>query len=659
MSGKRYGLGIDTGGTYTDAVIVDMDDTNVISKGKSRTTHHDLSIGLMEATGKVFESCEITPMEISLVGISTTLATNSILEGHGGEVGLIIIGWDPTEEMHFGEKNLVHICGGYYPDGKAKASLSEVEVCRAVKEVSQGVDAIAVSGLFSVANASQERTVKKIAREMTGLPVVAGHELSSELGIAERTETAVLNGKLIPKVNEFFDDLEEAFHRLGTKAPIMIYKGDGSVMSLNVARERPVETILSGPAASAMGAKALAKLEDCIVIDIGGTSTDIAILESGFPMIKHEGAKVGSWRTRVKAVDMMTVALGGDSHVRFERQVLKIGPERVVPLCILPGNSALRDRILRSGVSQFYMVEESNHSSLSPNEKRIFDVLIGNGPMTLNEIRDRTEGLWVIEPYLSSMCHKGVVTSSALTPTDVLHYQGKLEIGDKEMAEIGVKAMAEHMAMEPDQLATMVMEEVRRMVSSSLTQKLLQDEFGDWQQDCEQCARIIDKATKPLRDGIFRLEPRCTVPIVGVGAPACYFMDDLADRMGADVLFPEHHDVGNAVGAVCSKITDSLSATVTPTINFTYLAEVPFIGPMEYAHFDSAMESCKSSITRHLKKRIEASGGRNPQFFYKVKIHRAVEGGWGAWNKEASRGMNFAEITVRVVADPPMPEYQN
>ncbi len=655
---KRFGLGIDTGGTYTDAVIVDLDTVKVLAKRKAKTTHHDLSKGLLEAVESVFSSVAIKPSEISLVGISTTLATNSILEGHGGEVGLILIGWDPVEDIHFQEKNMEHVRGGYDPKGVAKASLDMDQVRKAIEKVSKGVDAIAISGLFSIANASQERTVKKLARDMTGLPVISGHELSAELGIALRTETAVLNGKLIPRVNAFFDDLEESFAKIGVTAPIMIYKGDGSVMALEVARDRPVETILSGPAASAMGGKVLSGSDECIIVDIGGTSTDIAVLEEGFPMIMHEGAKVGSWRTRVKAVDMLTVALGGDSRIYFDRMVLKIGPDRVVPLCMLPPTPGLKERMLHSGLTQFYMAEKGEPPSLNDKERRIYDVLAGNGPMTASEIRDRTEGLWIIDQYLSSLRQKGVIVSSSLTPTDILHCQGLLDIGDRDMAEAGLQAMADSITMEKEQLAFMAMEEVRRIISASIVRKLLHDELGTWHTDCDQSKELINKAINPRRSGIFRLEPRCTVPIIGVGAPASFLMDDLSERLGAEVVFPQDYEVGNAVGAVCSKIMESLSATVSPTINYAYLANVPFIGPMEYAHFDSAVEACKSSLIRHLKAKAEASGGNNIKVHSKVKINRAVEGGWGTWEGAGSRGMNFAEITVRVVADPPMPDFR-
>ena len=208
---RRYGLGVDTGGTFTDAVILDLADYSLIAKAKSPTTHEDLSIGLYESVRKVFEKCDIKPSDITMAGISTTLATNSVLEGHGGDVGLIFIGWDSNGPVSFGEKNQAVIRGGYDSKGKLVAELDPEEAEEAILRVSKGVDALAISGLFAVINPSQERMVKDMAIRLTGLPTVAGTELSSSLGVDERARTAVLNGRLVPIVKRFFDGLERVF----------------------------------------------------------------------------------------------------------------------------------------------------------------------------------------------------------------------------------------------------------------------------------------------------------------------------------------------------------------------------------------------------------------------------------------------------------------
>ena len=271
--------------------------------------------------------------------------------------------------------------------------------------------------------------MKELARKMTGLPVITGHELSAALGIDLRAETAVLNGRLIPIVSKFFDDVEGTFRAKGINAPIMVYKGDGSVMGLDEARLHPIETILSGPAASAMGGMILSGYEDCVMVDIGGTSTDIAVMEGGFPQIQYEGASIGRWRTRVKAVDMYTVALGGDSKISvYEGQKFMLGPDRVVPLCVFSEKHPdLPEKVRHSEISEYYeTVDDADTSYLTPKEKRIFDAIQGKGALNKMDIVDIVEGLWVIDDELASMVRKEVLVMSALTPTDVMVYKKML-----------------------------------------------------------------------------------------------------------------------------------------------------------------------------------------------------------------------------------------
>lgn len=650
-----YGLGIDTGGTYTDAVIMNISTNKIISKCKSLTTHQDLSIGIFEVLESVFQDCTVTPAEISLTGISTTLATNSILEEKGGEVGLIIIGWNPMETMHFGEKHQVTIKGGYGPQGKAIASLDMEEVHRAIEIVRKDVDSIAISGLFSVSNATQEKTVKKMVTETCGLPVVSGHELSAVLGIDLRTETAVLNGKLIPVVKKFLDDVEKSFRAKGIKSSIMVYKGDGSVMSIEQARLHPVETILSGPAASAMGGKIISGQEDCVVVDIGGTSTDIAVLEEGFPMIQFEGANVGRWRTRVKAVDMWTIALGGDSHIRLDKQKLQIGPDRAMPICKLTETyPEIIPRMARSNSFEYCILNKEPDIPLNENERSIVQVLRDNGPLSVNEIRNAATGLWMIEQPLRILRSEGIIQWASVTPTDILVFMGEMKMGSSEGAKAAIHALAENMGMEDEQVGQMVLEKIRDMISSSISKKLLNDELNPWS-EIDSCDSIIKKMTSYPNKGILHIKSNLTVPLIGVGAPSKMLMADMNQRLGCEVLFPEHYEVANAVGAVCSKISESLSATVQPTLDFRFVANVPFVGPTEYSHFESALEGAKSSLVRHLVQKVERSGADNIKIYSKVNMNRAQEGKFGHWEDVAVRNLNYAEVNVRVVGDPPLP----
>ncbi|MDR0778275.1 MAG: hydantoinase/oxoprolinase family protein [Methanomassiliicoccaceae archaeon] len=653
VSVAKYGLGVDTGGTFTDAVIMDLDDNTVIAKRKSPTTHRDLSIGLHASVDAVFNACEIRPEDISLVGISTTLATNSILEGKGGNVGLILIGWDPMGPVHFGEKHQVFVKGGFDSRGRALEQLDENEIRKAIKKVSKGADAIAISGLFSTMNTAQEKRVKEMAAEITNLPTVAGHELSATLGIDVRTETTVLNAKLIPAVSKFFDDVKRTFESKGITAPIMAYKGDGSVMDLDQAKMYPVETILSGPAASSVGGTALSGIANCAIIDIGGTSTDIAVMDEGFPMIQEEGASVGKWRTRVKAVDMYTVALGGDSRITLKDSNFSIGPDRVTPLADLASRypEVIR-KIMYDDLIDYYIADDdADTAQMTEKEKRVYSGMKGKGPMTSLAIRDATNGLWMISDELASLVKKSALEASTLTPTDIMVYLKKFEYGDPKGSEAGVHAIAERLGMTERQAAMIMFEEIKMKISNAFMTKMLDDEMKEWNDDAS--SGLIKKMTSLKRGKALDILPKFRFPIVGVGAPAEALMSDIGERFGTKVIFPEHYDVCNAVGAVTSKISESLTASVAPTLDFRFSASIPFMGVLYYDRFETAVQAASRSLTTYLTEKVKRSGAVNIKAVTRQKAHFSTEGARGNWDEEVlARTINFAEVTVRVTGDP-------
>ena len=655
VSQARYGLGVDTGGTFTDAVIVDLDDYSVIAKKKSPTTHDDLSIGLYNSVDAVLTASGIDPSQITSVGISTTLATNSILEGKGGKVGLILIGWDPMNPVQFGEDKQIFIRGGYDVNGKAKNSLSLEETTAAINEISKDVDAIAISGLFANVNATQERKVKKLAIELTGLPTVAGHELSAELGIGLRAETAVLNGKLISIVAKFFDDVQRTFESKGINAPIMVYKCDGSVMTLEQAKQYPVQTILSGPAASSMGGCILSNKKNFVMVDIGGTSTDIAVMEGGFPQIQYKGAEVGGWRTRVKAVDMHTIALGGDSRISTRDSKFFFGPNRVVPLCrFTVDHPEIIDDILHSGLCDYYIVkDECATKDLTEREMRILNGMRGKGALNRMEAMEAADGLWNIDDDLADMVNKGALTMSSLTPTDLMVYLGHFEMGNLKGAEAGITAMAEKFGMSVKQAAGFIMEEAKSRVAEAVMTKLISDRMDDWQ--CDRTAKLLRRMSTANKNvDTFEMRPTLKVPIVGIGAPAKYLMEDIDKRLGCKSIFPEDCDVGNALGAISSKVVESLSAMVTPTHDFRFKLEVPYLGPSYYSNIDSAISAGRSSLESFLKDEVKKKGGVNIYTSTKIKTVMANEGGYGNWEDEATaRNVTYVEILSRAIGDPP------
>ncbi len=316
-------LGIDTGGTYTDAVLYDEGSGRIVTAAKALTTRHHLAVGIHAAAEAVLTSSGVEPASIALVSLSTTLATNALVEGQGGRVGLVLVGFDEAAASRAGIVDAlrgdpcVRIGGGHDAAGRACGTLDLAALDRAISGLEDSVAAFAVAGMFAVRNPEHEIAVRDRLRERTGQPVTCGHELSSRLDGPRRAMTCVLNARLVPIIQRLLDAADRSFSALGVSAPMMVVRGDGALVGAAVARLKPVETILSGPAASLVGASHLTGARDALVSDIGGTTTDYALLVDGRPRIDPDGATVGGFRTMVEAVAMRTVGLGGDSEVRW------------------------------------------------------------------------------------------------------------------------------------------------------------------------------------------------------------------------------------------------------------------------------------------------------------------------------------------------------
>jgi len=305
-------LGIDTGGTYTDGVIVDGDSPNkeVLHKAKTLTTKEDLSVGIRNCINRL----DFTDYrKISLVSLSTTLATNAIVEGKGCEVGLLLIGQLPSGKLPVEHYQVLQ--GRYDIRGKLLSGLREDECRQSIEQLKGKVEAVAISGYASVRNPAHELMLKGMVREILDLPVVCAHELTSLLGFYDRTVTAVLNARLIPIITELIRAVRVVLGEKGIQAPVMIVKGDGSLMEASIAQERSIETLLSGPAASVIGSRFLTGTENAIILDMGGTTTDIANVDNGKVKIRKDGARVGGWLTRVQSAEIYTYGVGGDSYL--------------------------------------------------------------------------------------------------------------------------------------------------------------------------------------------------------------------------------------------------------------------------------------------------------------------------------------------------------
>ncbi|HNX47430.1 MAG TPA: hydantoinase/oxoprolinase family protein [Methanomassiliicoccales archaeon] len=648
MASRRLGLGLDTGGTYTDAAIVDMDTLEVLAKGKSQTTYHDLSIGILGAIDEALNSDAYERGDIQFVGLSTTLATNSILTGKGGKVGHIGIGWTPMSDFRSGADMDAYIKGGHGVYAQQLAPLDTKALEEAIDAMRTEVDSFVVSGHFSVYNPAHEVDASRMIKQRTGLPVVLGHHLTSQLGVPERSVTAVLNARLLPIISEFLDGVERSLKERGVDATILVFKGDGTLMNIEKARERPVETILSGPAASLMGGKLLCKKDNFIVVDIGGTSTDIAYLDDGFPRISKEGATVGHWRTRVRAIDIWTVGLGGDSHVvSDQRGNFKVGPERVVPLSVAASSyPEIIGRMNDTSETNYYLHVERGTTKLSAKEKAIYEFVRAHPISTLEEIRLGNSEIFTYRDVVKHLKDRGFLQMTGLTATDFMHVQGYFDRFDKEAARTGVQFMANWCHKSFDDYVRSFHEEFITLVGEEIMRKVVLDESGDMSEG-PGFNYLLRSMVNGNPGSSITNSTGLDRPLVGIGAPTHIYMPPLEERMNVEVIMPKDHEVGNAVGAVCSQISETVTAQVFPNMDNLFFVLGPFGTPVTYGHVEQAVSAARRQAEEYVRNKVYEAGAENIRVrsdTYEKKFYGGdnVEGEQTAW----------VDIVARATGDP-------
>ena len=585
----NLGLGIDTGGTYTDSVVIDLDGGNVLSKSKALTTRNDLSIGISNSIDNLDSSLL---KEVKLVSVSSTLATNSVVEGKGCRVGLIVAGYEFDKSILVEEA--IQIRGGHGLNGEKKEELDLEMAKNFVLAVKDKVDGFAISSYLSVRNPEHEIALKRMMEPLTSNPVVCGHDLSSKLGFNERTVTAVLNAKLIPIIADLVISVKSVLKASSIEAPLMIVKGDGSLMGESVAKQRPVETILSGPAASLTGARYLTHEDEAVVIDVGGTTTDIGILRKGKPRLDPEGALIGGWRTRVRAADILTSGIGGDSRVVVHNGRILLAPLRVVPLCIA---STMYPKVLEklekvrtisirpqpsylditrvSQITEFFIFsKEVSGYELSPIESKLIE-LVKQEPRSVHEISEITRE----HPFslnFKRLEEIGMIQRIGLTPTDILHAEGSYVEYDPTPSKYGVEIQAKILGMSPEDFCKAVKVAVIEKIATELVKKLVNEETGETSY-CKVAADFLDKFVKQENGIDYSCRLHLNKKIIGIGAPVGTYLPEVAKRLDTELLLPEHMEVGNAVGAITGSIIESVEILIKPKQGMGVMEDPPCV----------------------------------------------------------------------------------
>lgn len=623
-------LGIDTGGTYTDGVIIDRKDHKILAKSKSLTTREDLSIGITNVIRDMhFEDGQ----KVEFVALSTTLATNAIVEGRGCEVGLIMIGYSDEEKVP--AKEVRYLPGGHDIRGNEKQPFDEAAAREALESLRGKVDALAISSYLSIRNPEHELKMQKLAREVLNLPVVCTHHLTRSLGMKERSVTALLNACLIPIIEELIVSVKKVMKEKKIEAPIMIVKGDGALMGEAQAMEKPIETILSGPAASIIGANFLARERDGMVLDMGGTTSDIAVLKNGVPKINKNGASVGGWFTRVEAAEINTYGLGGDSYVQKDcRGNFKIGPRRVWPVCVMAAKYPNLEEelsnvylprsnpLVTAQVTDCYvLLNDHLTSNLNDREKQIIEAL-----------RDKPHSIFYLSALLGvevnmldfeKLVATGVLGQISVTPTDILHAKGVYTQWSTSAAKTAVALLAGRFDMAPEEFCEFVIDKVTERLCYITWQSLLNHEGCNFDIENEPVFRYL--AAKQLKGGQESSLLSCLIkpelPIIGIGAPVRVWLPMMAEKLGAKLVIPEHTEVANAVGAAVGRIMEVVKILITPgNEGLGYV----IYSAWERKYFEHLEEAAEYAIEYAEKKAIELASA-NTSIDSGVKLKAEVD----------------------------------
>jgi N-methylhydantoinase A/oxoprolinase/acetone carboxylase beta subunit len=647
-------LGLDTGGTFTDAVLL-ADGRRVIASAKALTTPWNLAIGISNAIRAVLEvlPAGASRGEVSLVSVSTTLATNAVVENRFSPVCSLLIGFDDAMVERSGLLRpgsgglVVRIEGGHSATGEETSALDETAVRRAVAETQARVEAFAVAANFSVRNPAHELRARKLIRAISPKPVTCAHELSSKLDAPRRALTAALNARLTPQIRHLIEALSGVLEAESIDAPLMIVKGDGSLMKAQIALEYPVETILSGPAASVVGAGFLTGLADFVVADMGGTTTDIAVVSGGRPVISGEGALVGAWRTMVEAVDVRTSGLGGDSEVHFDRQLrLRVGPRKAMPLSLLAHGFPSALATLRSLADlerlpdhptqfAFRNPDRVAPAHLSAHERRVWDAL-DLGPRPVSAVVRSGSGL----EALRRLADAGLATLAAFTPSDAMHVLERQTGWCREAAVYGARilateernARATRAAVSPEEICERTYEHVVRETGRVLLAAALAHDPGLHMQGRSWGGlgdRLIEEIVAGRRfSTLLQATLRMAWPLIAIGAPVGVYYPEVARRLGATLTIPTHAAVCNAVGAVAGVVSQTVEILVNQPTFKVFRVHDP-AGSRDYPDAEPALEHARR-LSRELALAAALRAGANDPHVETSVTERIARVGPGA-----------------------------
>lgn len=631
------GIGIDTGGTYTDAVIYDFETKTVLGKGKSLTTKEDLAIGI---GGAIDCLPQALLKEAKLLALSTTLATNACVENKGDRAKLVLLGttkkvleWIDAKSTY--GLNVDEVLCIDTAMGTVKPDWDQIiEEHRAWLQDANALSLAAVGALQDGAAIEKEGREKLSA---FGLPIVMGSEVAGELNVMERGATALLNSKLVPLIGKFMEAVFSVMEQRGVQVPAMVVRSDGSLMMDSISRLKPVETILSGPASSVLGGRGLTDSENCLIVDIGGTTTDISIVENNVPVMTG-GIRIGGWRTQIKGVYIDTFGLGGDSRIVLNEGKLELSARRVEPLCAAavkwPEIKPLLSWLVgqeKQHTQQLYEVlylihQPSNLEKYNNREQELIERL-QKGPCMLG-----SGGLDLYNLNSQRLEDEGIVMRAGLTPTDIMHLKGDFSLHDGEASRLAARYLLtaipgrKDCQEDLDWLCDHVYDLVCGKLYANIARVLMTTKYPELlKEDGAGLSRLIARAWEGRNDpaGIFGLQITSDFDLVGIGAPTHIFLPKVAEALHTRCIIPEHAEVANAVGAIIADIYVKQKLEISPLSDGScvigYAMYTPE-GALEFETLEEAVEEGKL-LSRRLAEQEARTRGAIGALRFDTKVN--------------------------------------
>ena len=567
-------------------MIVNFESKKILGASKALTTKEDLSIGILKA----LDALPVHLLKQSdIISLSTTLATNACVEDKGGVAALIFFGGDskviekygyeyglpPVDEIYL-QESYTTFSGGFEkePDWERFRS--------SVGKGFQDLDGIGIIEKYAMKNSGVvEKKAREIFNQTHKTPVVCGHELCNELNSLRRGAGTLLNARLFPVIQSFIRAIKTAMEKRGVDAPVYIVRSDGTLMSDRYANIRPVETLLCGPAASVMGSACLSGEYDSLIVDMGGTTTDIAIVKNGVPIKTIGGVQVGKWKTFVSGLYIKTFGLGGDSAIHYTNNKLFLEDYRVMPLCVAAeGYPRIIDnleKLLASGKKHIKYLHEhfmllkdiGGNARYTEDEKTLCDALKA-GPLTLRETAESVYGRDVFNCDFSRLIKEEVIQRIGLTPTDIMHINGDYSRYSSEASVLGARYAALNADISVEELCHRVYDEIKRKLYVNIVKALLENKEDHYRRDgiSADVERLINESYNTgMNQGAGEIISSAFATkyvLTGVGAPIHIFLHDVAKLLGTRAIIPGYYEVANAIGAIAGSVSAECVVDIRP-----------------------------------------------------------------------------------------------